>query len=73
MMQPDLAANSERGRDGTAPCPSCNTPTGRLFSVSLKGSERTLRYQCAGCGQEWPVTDYCPGPNDPAVPGPTPQ
>ena len=68
MQQPDLAAHADRLENRAAAlCPVCKKRTGRLFSVALKGSERTLTYQCVDCKRPWPVVDYSPGPNDPPV------
>ena len=67
MTQPDVATPTDRVTKGTPLCPFCQKPTGRLFSVALKGSQRTLTYRCVDCKRPWPVVDYSPGPNDPPV------
>jgi uncharacterized protein (DUF983 family) len=65
MNGPDLASGMAHSKGAAPHCPSCSRGSGRLFSVALKGSVRTMTYQCESCKQQWPVSDYCPGPNDP--------
>ena len=69
-MQTELAALKDRATDGTLPCPFCEKGSGRLCSVALKGTKKTLTYECVDCKQPRPVIDYCPFPNDPLVPHP---
>ena len=73
MTQPELVSDMERPTAEAPLCPSCSKGTGRLFSVTLKGTVRTLTYQCEDCRQPWPVIDHWPGPNDPPVGSPKQQ
>jgi transposase-like protein len=66
MMQPESAAHVNCLTDGNPRCPSCEKRTGRLFSVALKGSVKTLTYRCVDCNQQWLVIDFSPGATDPS-------
>ena len=66
MTQPKSAVHVSRMTDGNALCPSCEKRAGRLFSVALKGSVKTLTYRCVDCNQQWPVIDFSPAASDPS-------
>jgi uncharacterized protein (DUF983 family) len=68
MIESDLAPGIARSKGAAHHCPFCSEGSGRLFNVALKGSVRTLTYQCGDCKQQWTINDYCPGPNDPPFP-----
>ena len=44
------------------PCPSCEEPTGRDFSIDDSGAERELVLYCEDCGTE--TARYTRGPDD---------